>query len=158
MRAVLKFITQIWSSLDATIQDDWATLASADNITYLNAAVRDAQSRARQNLGTRRSPADGSASLPGAATIDSVTAQPRSLVLDWSAGATAPQFAWRIHRSTTTGFTPDISNLIAVVDANTLTYTDTGLTAGTTYYYVVVGNNNNGDLGTESAEGSGTPT
>lgn len=158
MRSILKFITQAWGDLATAVKDDWTDLAATDNITLLNAAVRDAQTRARMNLGTRRSPDDDAASLPGAATIDSVTAQPRSLVIAWTAGSPDAEFGWRLHRSTDTGFTPDISNLIAAVAADMDEYTDTGLTTAETYYYVLVGFNYNGDLGAASDELSGTPT
>lgn len=157
MRAILKFITQIWGSLGSTVQDDWTELAAPDNITLLNAAVRDAQTRARINYGTRRSPDDASTSLPGAASIDSITELPKSLVIAWTAGSPDAQFGWRIHRSTSTGFDPDISNLIAAVATAMDEYTDTGLTTGTEYFYVIVGFNHNGDLGADSNELSGTP-
>ncbi|HEU0023995.1 MAG TPA: DUF4082 domain-containing protein [Thermoleophilaceae bacterium] len=43
---------------------------------------------------------------------------------------------YRVHRSTTTGFTPSAANLVATVTQGT-SYTDTGLSAGTYYYRVV---------------------
>jgi len=158
MRACMKFITQAWAGFGASVQDDWATLAAPDNITYLNACVRDCQTRSRMNLGMRRSPDDTAGTTPSAPTIDSVTAQPKSLVIAWTVGANAPQLAWRIHRSLTGTFDRDISNLVAVVAAADSEYTDTGLTTGTTYYYEITGQNNDGELGTASAEDSGTPT
>jgi hypothetical protein len=158
MRACLKFLTQAWAGFGATVQDDWATLAAPDNITYLNAAVRDGQARSRMNLGMRRSPDDAAGTTPSAPTIDSVTAQPKSLVIAWTAGANAPQLAWRIHRSLTGTFTRDISNLVAVVAAADASYTDTGLTTGTEYFYEITGQNNDGELGAASTENSGTPT
>lgn len=158
MRAVMKFISQIYGTLDAAVKDDWATLAAPDNLTYMNAMVRKNMADARMNLGCTRSPDDAAGTTPSAPTIDSITAQPKSLVIAWSEGAEAPEFCWRIHRSTSGTFTPDISNLVAVVPYGTTSFTDTGLTTGTTYHYEIVGNNYNAELGSGSAEDSGTPT
>jgi len=158
MRAAMKFITQAWAGFAAGIQDDWATLAAPDNITYLNAAVRDCQRRTRMNLSLRRSPDDVAGTTPSAPTLDSVTAQPKSLVIDWTVGGDAPELCWRIHRSLTGVFTRDVSNLIAIVSAATFQYTDINLTTGTEYFYEISGANYDGEIGAASAEDSGTPT
>ncbi len=158
MRAGLKFTTQDWANLTAALKEAWAQLAAPDNITLLNAAVRYNQRELRRNLGIWRTPDATPGTAADAPTITSVTPQPKSLVLDWTAGANAPQYTWYLHRSTTSGFTADVSNLVAIITAATTDYTDTNLTTGTTYYYRLRGGNYNGELGALSAEGSGTPT
>jgi hypothetical protein len=54
--------------------------------------------------------------------------------LNWG-GIIQSGVTYNVYRSTTSGFTPSPSNLIAT--PSTITYADTGLTATTTYYYVV---------------------
>jgi hypothetical protein len=59
--------------------------------------------------------------------------------------------SWTLHRSTTSGFTPDAGNQItSFASGGAQTYSDTGLTQGTTYHYVAVATNPAGD--TASAE------
>lgn len=158
MRAAMKFVTQYWGSMSTAEKAAWDTLAAATNITQLNAMVKQNQQRTRRNLGVVLGPAESAGTTPSAPTWDSITAQPKTLVLSWSAGGNAPQFAWQIHRNDSGTFTPDVSNLIAIVPAGTTTYTDPNLTTGTEYFYEVVGVNDNGELGSFSAEDSGTPT
>jgi hypothetical protein len=158
MRSAMKFVTQDWANLSAANQDTWADLASSDNITKLNAQVRYDQRLTRRNLGIWRTPDATAGTTPSAGTIGAPTAQPKTLVLTWTAGANAPEYTWYLYRDTTTGFTADISNLIAIVTAATLTYTDPNLTTGTPYYYLLKGGNYNGELGAASAEATGTPT
>jgi len=158
VRSTMKFLTQGFKDLSAADKSAWDALAATDNITQLNAQVRDGISRARRNLGIRKRPDATAGVTPDAPTIDSVTAQPKTLVLAWTAGINSPEYAWIIYRSTTSGFNPDISNQIAVVKAGDSSYTDGGLKTGTTYYYKIRGVNDNGELGALSLEGSGTPT
>jgi len=158
MRSVLKFVTQGWKALSTAVKDDWTALAAPDNITKLNASVRKNQMNARMNLGMVRGPSDAAGTTPDAQTIDTVTGGPKSNVLAWTDGANSPEFGTRIHRSTSTGFTADISNLVAILDAAIVTFTDTNLVTATEYFYVIVPNNNDGELGSASVENSGTPT
>jgi beta-galactosidase len=73
--------------------------------------------------------------VPGSLT--STTTGATSIELTWTAStadATCP-VSYEIFRSTTSGFTP--SSTTPIGTAQSATYTDTGLIAGTTYYYVV---------------------
>ena len=77
---------------------------------------------------------------PSAPTGLTATSQSSSGInLSWSA-VTAPSnctiSAYKVFRSTTNGFAPSSSNQIASVSSGTA-YSDTGLSASTTYYYVV---------------------
>lgn len=158
MRSSMRFITQDFTNLTAGQKSAWDTLAAVDNITQLNAQVRDAQRLNRRNLGVRRGPAETAGTTPDAGTINTVTAQPKTLVLAWTAGVNPPEYDWMIFRSITTAFSPDVSNLIRIVAAATLTFTDTNLTTGTEQFYVIRGTNFDGELGAISVENSGTPT
>lgn len=159
VRSVFGFIAQDFANLSDADVSDWSDLAAGDNITSLNAQIRDAVDRARRNLGWRENTTDPSGSTVDDPTGGAATAQPKTLVLSWTDPvANQPDYCYAIYRSTTSGFTPDISNLIAVVPVSQTTYTDPGLTAGDTYYYVVRGLSTAGDLGDLSTEFSGTPT
>jgi len=158
MRASMRFITQAFSGLTAAQKAVWDTLAAVTNITQLNAQVKDAQTRTRQNLGVRIGPAEAAGTTPDAAITLLATAQPKSLVLTWVAGAAAPEYAWMLFGSLTGTFTEDVSNLIRIVPAATLTYTDIGLTTGVQKFYSLIGVNDDGELGAASAEFNGTPT
>lgn len=157
MRSGMKFISQNWSSLTTTQQSAWANLASTDNITTLNASVRSNQTRTRQNEGVQRTPTESAGTTPDAPTV-TATAGPKTVNLAITAGVNAPEYTWYVYRSTTSGFSSDVSNLIAILDQSKTAYADPKLTTGTTYYYLVLGGNFDGTLGTASAEASATPT
>lgn len=158
MRSSMRFITQAFGALSVSQKAAWDTLAAITNITQLNAQVQDAQRRTRVNNGVRRGPAESAGTTPDAATTLAAAAQPKSLVLTWVAGAAAPEYAWMLFRSLTGTFTEDVSNLIRIVPAATLTHTDIQLTTGVEQFYSLIGVNFDGELGTASAEFSGTPT
>lgn len=75
-------------------------------------------------------------SIPGSlvATANSSS----QISVSWSVGVAGSSCAisYNVYRSTTSGFTPTSSNQIASGQAAT-SFTDSGLTASTTYYYVV---------------------
>lgn len=158
MRSSMRFITQDFTNLTAAQKAAWDTLAAITNITQLNAQVSDAQRRTRVNDGVRRGPAESAGTTPDAAITLAAAAQPKSLVLTWVAGVAAPEYAWMLFRSPTGSFTEDISNLIRIVTAATLTFTDIGLVTGVEQFYSLIGVNFDGELGAASAEFSGTPT
>jgi hypothetical protein len=98
----------------------------------------------------------GSGSAPAAPTnLAASTVSSSQINLTWtgSSGATS----YNVYQSTTSGFTPGSGNEIASGVATT-TYSNTGLTASTTYYYVVEAVNGYGTSGPSnqaSAETSG---
>jgi len=84
-----------------------------------------------------------------------------TLDLAWNPGtANCGSLQYKIYRSTTSGFTPGPSNLIATVTNGSATsYSDSGLPFGSTYYYIVraVDTTVSGDDG-NMVEKSGYPT
>ncbi len=74
--------------------------------------------------------------LPAAPTALTATAVSSSAInLSWTASTTTG-VTYNLYRSTVSGFTPSSSTLLPASITGT-TYSDTGLTASTTYYYVV---------------------
>jgi len=80
------------------------------------------------------------AAVPSAPAGLTATASSSSIIgLTWTAvtpPANCSISSYNIYRSTTSGFTPSSSNLIASGVSGT-TYSNTGLAASTTYYYIV---------------------
>ena len=70
--------------------------------------------------------------------------------LTWTDNA-ANETEYRVHRSTTAGFTPDATNQIATLAAGSTSYDDSGLTPSTTYYYRVVAANSAGTAASNEA-------
>jgi len=102
------------------------------------------------SYGTSAASVQASATTSAASTCDSVpptgptnltaTASSSSIInLSWTAAPANPPCtitSYSVYGSTTSGFTPSSSNLVASGVTGT-TYTNTGLAASTTYYYVV---------------------
>jgi fibronectin type 3 domain-containing protein len=87
---------------------------------------------------------------PAAPTGLTATAGNQQVALSWAASSGAASY--NVKRSTTNG-----SGYSTVNSPTTTTYTDTGLTNGTTYYYVVTAVNAGGQSG-NSNQASATPT
>ena len=159
IRSVFKFVTQNFDMLTVGHKAEWTAAALADNITALDAQIRDAITRCRRNLGWRESMVDADPASIGAPTAGAAVAQPKTLVLGWAnPGANLPDSCTVIYGSTTTGFTPDVSNIIGVVDFTVLSFTYTHLVTGTPYYFRNRGMSMSGFLGTLQAQWTGTPT
>jgi len=69
--------------------------------------------------------------------------------LTWEANAEVDLSHYKVYRSTITG---ELYDLITSVSAPTTSYSDTGLTASTTYYYVVSAVDTSGNEGEASGE------
>jgi cellulose 1,4-beta-cellobiosidase len=70
-----------------------------------------------------------------AAAVDRPLDQGGAINLSWTSSITADVTQQRVYRSTTTG--GPYTLVTSFTNLTTATYTDTGLTNGTTYYYVV---------------------
>lgn len=159
MRSVFKYITQSWAALSAALKTEWEGEAAADNITGLNAQVRTCQGLARRNLGWVQGPAESAGTGPDAPTSLAGVAQPKTIVWSWTRPAgNQGDYTAALYMFTTTGFTADISNLVAVVDVTVVTVTIFGLITGTEYFAVCRELNTDGELGDLATEASQTPT
>jgi Glycoside hydrolase family 44/Fibronectin type III domain len=87
---------------------------------------------------------------PSAPTNLTATAGNQQVALTWTASTSATSY--NVMRSTTNG-----SGYTKISSPTTTSYTDTGLTNGTTYYYVVTATNSAGTSG-DSNQASATPT
>ncbi len=160
MRAMMKFLSQEWTNLSVAEKADWTTRAAATVISNFNAFVSYNQSRWRsyQNP-SKLDPADGTGTSPTAPTT-TPTGGIRQIQLSILDGVNAPDWAYVIHRSTTTGFTPAYSNVVAVTpwdSGGTTIYIDTPL-AVATYYYRIYGTLDTGLKGAVETEVSGAAT
>jgi len=79
------------------------------------------------------------ASVPGAPTDLTATAGNGSVSLKWTASASGHPTSYAIYRGTLSG--GEASTPVATVSGTTTTFTDTGLTSGTTYFYNVAAYN-----------------
>ena len=99
--------------------------------------------------------AAGDAQAPTAPGGLTATTQNDAVKLDWTASSdNVGVTEYRVHRSTTAGFTPSAANRIATVPSGT-TYTDTGLSVGT-YRYKVVAADAAGNASPASGEAAAT--
>lgn len=158
IRAVFGFCAAHWQIMNVAYSATWEIIAANRDLTGLNAYIADAVDLARRNRGWRDNAygqADGTVNAP---TNGVATAQPNTLVVTWSAPvANPPDLCYAIYASTETGFTPDISNLVGVIDASTLQFTHRGLTSGVEMFYRIRGLDVDGTLGSLLAQFSGTP-
>jgi fibronectin type 3 domain-containing protein len=91
---------------------------------------------------------------PAAPTNLAATAASATQIdLSWTDNALS-ESQYRVHRSTTPGFTPSTTNQIATLAPDVVAYTDNGVAGSTTYYYRVVAANAAGTAA--SAEASAT--
>lgn len=159
MRAAMKFLSQFWATgVSAPNKATWAANATANAISEFNAYIAYNQARSRAGLGF--SPVNPAvvAAAEAAPTAGAAGAAYRSLNLTWVDSAGANDTATYIYMSKTTGFTPGIDNLIAIVKHGVQKFTVPNLITGTAYYFRSQGVDNTGNLGTLEAEFTGTPT
>jgi len=99
-----------------------------------------------------------SCTVPTAPTNLNATATSSSQInLSWTASTSSCAVTYNVFRSTTSGFTPSSSNQVAS-GVRTTSYSDTGLTASTTYYYLVEATNSAGTSGASNQASATTPS
>jgi len=159
MRSVLKWITQDYKNLSVADKADWLILATPDNITELNAQVRDAGQRARIDDGWRQNTTDAPGSTIDPPTSVTATALAKGLRIAWTRPVSNQgDYTVAVYLSATMGFTEGIATLRVIKAVATLTIDIVGLVTGTAYYVLVRETDTGGFLGTASTEATGTPT
>jgi hypothetical protein len=93
-------------------------------------------------------------SVPGTPSATAVSSSTIDLTWGASTAGSACTVSYSVFRSTTSGFTPSSSNMIAS-SLSAASYADTGLSGTTTYYYIVEASD--GD-GTAAASGQASAT
>ena len=146
------------SDTSAPYSVNWDTGLTPNGPHTLTAVALDAAGNA--NTSTAVNVTVGEATPPTTPGTPGVTVSPGKTALTWTASTDASGVAYyRVHRSTSSGFTP--SDLNEIGQTTQTGYTDTGdgtthgLAAGT-YYYKVVALDQLGNLSASSGEGSGT--
>jgi hypothetical protein len=128
----------IASGVTGTTYSNTGLAASTTYYYKVEAVDADGSSAASTQASAETSAASCSA-VPSAPTGLTATASSSSAIgLSWSTvtpPANCSISSYSVYRSTTTGFTPSSTNLVA--SAAGTTYSNTGLAASTTYYYKV---------------------
>ena len=159
MRSVFKFITQDFSNLTANQKAAWDALAAPDNITQLNAQVRDAQNRARRNEGWRLGPAEAPGTTPDAPTAPVALPQNKSVDLSWTRPVGAQgDYTAAVFMSLADDITGVIGELVSVIPVATTAVTILNLTNGVPVFFEILEMNTDGEFGALSASATTTPT
>ena len=158
MRAMLRFLSQAWTSVGATPKASWVEEAAAGNFSPFNAYIQANQRRWREFLAPGQTDTMlGVANLPVAALTSATGGIHHA---DLLLTLTTLNACWgvAIFRSPTGTFTPSLSNCIHIMKFTaTTTWTDTPLVAGT-YYYDAKFFTNDGFLGPDEGEVNCTVT
>jgi len=158
VRAMFKFLAQIWAGLTAGNKATWLGRADDLKASPFNAFMSYNQKRLRDfDTPSKEDPALEAATTPSTCT-GVATPDVRSMTLAITHGADPADWGMMIFRSPTAIFDLSFSNLIAVVEVDgsgDAEYVDTPLAAGT-YYYNSIGFMADGTEGADGTEFSGT--
>lgn len=160
IRAAVKFLGQQWAKLNSSQQATWDDPAKQTNVSPFNAFVgKNAYDWRNQLYPSKTYPAARSSTAPSAPTV-TATGGTRQATITITKGATAPTWGYSIHRSTSSGMTPNWTNCIALVEidgSGNASYIDTPLNPGT-YYYTAIPFNEDGKNGTAATQTTCTVT
>lgn len=157
VRAMMRFFTQIWASLSATIQGHWKAAADPLSITPLNSGCSFNLERERQDFGALQDPTFTAGAVEAAPAAPAATAQIKSLKLAWTDSAGADDWCTFIYMSAVGVVTPGPDTLIRIVPKGDMVYTVPDLVTGTTYHFKLKGCEIGGTLGTATADFTGVP-
>jgi hypothetical protein len=152
MRSVLKYITQHYVDLSDAQILQWKNAGAVDNITPLNAQVRDAGQRARNNLGWRQELLATPLGTIHPPTSPTLTFSHGSFTAAWTRPvADQGDYTTAIYVDTVDPTTGDISTLKTIVDVVDLTAVVLGLDPTLDQYMRVAETSAAGEIGTLSA-------
>lgn len=148
-RASMRFLSQIWAGLSAGNKATWEDRADDMIVSEFNAFTSYNQKRWRNFLTPSKEDPAAEASTPATAPTGAAVAGVRMATVTLTDSGTPPDWGYVLFRSTTTGFTPAISNAVYLVPwdvAGATVIIDTPLEPGT-YYYRSRGFNDDGIAG-----------
>jgi len=157
VRAMFKFLSQIWDGLSAADKATWEDRADDLVASEFNAFMSYNQRRWRDfNTPSKQDPATEVGTAPTGPT-GTATPDVRAMTLEITDGVTPPDWGYAIFRSLTGTFNLAFSNCIAVVpwdDSGVTEYIDSPLDPDT-YYYNAIGFLATGVEGADGTEFSG---
>lgn len=148
-RASMKWLSQTWDGLTDPEKATWLTRAQDGVYSNFNAYTSYNQLRWRNFLAPSKEDPAAEASTPATAPTGAAVAGVRMATVTLTDSGTPPDWGYQLFRSTGTGFTPAVSNMIANIEwdvAGATEYVDTPLDPGT-YYYRSRGFNDDGVWG-----------
>lgn len=153
-RSSMKFLSQNWSGLSAGEMATWLTRANDMTVSNFNAFTSYNQKRWRNFLTPSKEDPAAEASTEATAPTGAAVAGVRMATVTLTDTGTAPDWGYILYRGLTTGFTPAISNAIAIVPWSTdptTVYVDTPLEPDE-YFYRSQGFNDDGVPGVLDVE------
>lgn len=160
MRAMFKFLSQIWDGLSASEKATWESRADDKVVSPFNAFMSRNQFLWRDLLPPGQEDPVGETGTPSALTNEAATAGERSITIDVDTGVGAEQWGLTIHRDLTTGLSATWDNCIAVIPAAasaSIVYIDSPLDPDQ-YFYLLRPFTDDGKWGTVSTEIDATVT
>lgn len=158
VRAMFRFLSQVWQGLGSTPQASWDDRADDMIVSPFNAFISYNQTRWRNfTMPTDTDPAVETGTAPTGPT-GTATPGVRSMTLEITDGANAPDFGYAIFMSLTGTFTLAFDNCIAVVPwdvGGVTTYIHTPLVPDQ-YFYNAIGFLKTGLEGADGTEFDGT--
>lgn len=155
MRAGITGAPDLWNNtLNANYRKAWNDAVGAEAISGFNLFTRQSQKNIRSNYGPSvLYPSTARAETPAAPAAPGATQDGVDMDLAWTVEPAA--LAYLVFHSATTGFTPGIINLIAVLRDGTITWTHRNPGLGT-HYYDIRSCGSDGGIGALAGEFNGT--
>jgi hypothetical protein len=160
VRAMFRFLSQIWDGLSAADKATWETRADQTVISPFNAFMSVNQGRWRNFEAPGKVDPVTEAGTPGVYANEAATGGVRQIDVQIEVTTLNDAWAVAIFRDPSTGFNTAFSNCIAVIpteSAAVFHHIDTPLDPGT-YYYNFRGISGDGDLNAEEGEVSAAAT
>jgi len=158
IRAMFKFLSQVWVGLSAANHATWESRADDMVVSTFNAFMSLNVRRWRDFDGPTKEDPPTLVGTPPTGPTGVATPNVRSMTIVITDGVTPPDFAYAIFRSLTGTFSLNWDNCIAVVPwdvAGTTEYVDSPLEPDT-YYYNAIGYLATGVEGADGTEFDGT--
>lgn len=158
MRAMFSFLSQQWQNNSTAEQATWDAAAATLVVSPFNAYVRLGQRRWRNFLPPSKANPPAQTGTPGTFSTATATAGVRQITVTYPLATLSDNWGIVLYRALSSGFTPGIANVRAVLLADStgdISYVDSPLTPDT-YYYNAQAFTDDGVLGSALGEVSGT--